>query len=159
LTYAAGRSGLDSYWSEMGLARFAQAAGITLPSLMACAPLGVLALWIARSRIAPGDWYPLLLGIAFQFIYLHDSDLPVLSPIVPAVLHHARTRGGGRVAIGLAAVLMFPQRALRSPDFEALGFVRIPVLALLLGWLLVRSLRETEEQAPAQFSDNRGLAS
>jgi len=151
LQYAASRSELDGTWSEMGLRRFVRAAGLSLPDLVLLAPVAAIALWKFRSRIAPQDQYPLLLGIAFQFIYLHDGDLTAISPMVPAYFRHLRGRPAGWIALALLLAVCFPQRLLRSPQLELLAFVRIPALTALVIWLLCLSLRESRP-APAKVA-------
>lgn len=146
LKYAASRAQLDGTWSEMGLRRFLMTAGMTLPDLVLLAPVAAVALWKFRARIALQDQYPLLLGISFQFIYLHDGDLTAIAPMVPAYFRHLRGKAVGWIALALLALICFPQRLLRSTHLGPAAFIRIPALAALVVWLLWLTLRESRPE-------------
>jgi len=136
--------------SEMELRRFLGIVGLPLPDLLLLAPVAAVGLWMARARIVIPDRFPLLIGIAFQFIYLHDGDLVTLSPIIPAYYRHlaGRPRRWTLLALALAAIVCFPQRLLRRPGIELLPFIRIPAVTALVVWLLFLSLEETSAAPP-----------
>lgn len=152
LSYSSQRKTLDGYWTQMGLDRFLRSLGLVVPDLLPLAVLSTVALWLIRKRIDPRDVFPLLMGIAFQFIYLHDTDLVTLYPIVPAFARHLRGRPRALGVAGLlAAVVCFPTRYIRSFDFEVPAFLRIPALLGLVVWLLLLSMRKARESAgPAE---------
>lgn len=148
LSYSSQRKTLDGYWTQMGLDRFLRSLGLVVPDLLPLAILSTVALWLIRTRIDRRDVFPLLMGIAFQFIYLHDTDLVTLYPIVPAFVRHLRDRPPALGLAGLlAAVVCFPTRFIRSFDFEVLAFLRIPALLALVVWLLLLSMRRIRESA------------
>ena len=148
LSYSSQRKTLDGYWTQMGLDRFLRSLGLVVPDLLPLAVVSTVALWLIRKRLDPRDVFPLLMGIAFQFVYLHDSDLVTLYPIVPAFARHLRDRPAALGLAGLlAAAVCFPTRFMRRFDFEVLAFLRIPALLALVVWLLLLSMRRVRESA------------
>jgi hypothetical protein len=138
----------EGIWAETEWRRFFIAAGLPLPDLLLVAPAATLAVWMVRDRIVLDDRYPLILGIAFQFIYLHDGDLMAISPMASSYLRRLRGKASGWLAVALLLVLCTPQRLLRRSGVDALAHIRIPALALLWAWLLVMALQERRLNTP-----------
>ena len=148
LGIAKAKAAFEGIWAEMEWRRFFIAAGLRLPDLLFVAPVATVALWMARNRIVLDDRYPLILGIAFQFIYLHDGDLMAISPMASSYFRRLRGKASGWLAVALLLALFTPQRLLRRSGVDALGHIRIPALALLWAWLLVMALQERRLNTP-----------
>jgi len=127
-----------------GLAAFLHALGLRIPGISALAFACFGLLWWQRRRVTDLEFHALLLVLSVLFLPAHDYDLVVL---LPAVFVWARVieqvPNLRWVALGLLAILFFPQRFLRPFDIPALAQFRVPVVLLGLVLLCVSMAKLT----------------
>jgi hypothetical protein len=138
----------------IGVTSFLNAAGLNAPGLEAVGVALVVVLWLFRDRIDPEDVFGILMGLMVSFVFVHDCEYVCLVPLVTSLWVHGRERWATLFWGGLLVLLLlFPRRLVRALDVPVLSHWRTLVALLILGTVVVlsvrrRSGRPLRERAP-----------